>query len=162
VSPGRHSETLFLWHYTTGKNFISILRDRYIMPATAGVPRGEKPIVWFSANEYWEPTASKMLRAPDGSLKNLTMGETGMYGKGLVRIGVDRTTAPHGWDRLRKLSGMSRQISQGLLQAAARNGAKPQEWFGTFDPVPEELWIAVHYYKIDRWVPLPWKQQIHP
>lgn len=158
VNSRRNCGRSVVWHYTTGQKFISILQAGFIQPTTAGVPRGERPIVWFSANQYWEATANKMLRLADGSLKNLTMEETGVYGRGLVRIGVDRATAPHDWDQLVKLSGMSRQMAQGLLQAAARAGADPQEWCGTFDPVPECLWLAVDYWKTGQWVPLPWKK----
>ena len=155
------TETI-LWHYTTGQNLVSIFQDGLVRPATAGVPRTEKPIVWFSANQYWEQTASKMARMADGSFKCLSMQETGIHGKGLARIGVDRASAPYGWEELGKLSGMSRRTIQGLERAAVRNRAKPQEWFGAFDPIPKSKWVAVEYFKDGEWTPLPLRKVMVP
>ena len=34
----------------------SIVKDGAIRPATAYIDAGETPIVWFSTEQFWEPT----------------------------------------------------------------------------------------------------------
>jgi hypothetical protein len=148
-----------LWHYTTGKNFQSIFKDGRILAATAGVPKREKPIVWFSSNGYWEQTAGKLLRMPDGTLMKLSMEHhTQKLCGGLVRIGVAPSTAPHDWPTLKRLSGMSSKVARSLWSAGINDGSHPSEWFGTFDPVPQEKWTAVQVFQVGAWEPVavPW------
>jgi hypothetical protein len=145
---------LIFWHYTTGKNFEAITRDGLIVPATAGVPKREKPIVWFSSNQYWEQTAGKMLKLQDGTLVKLTMEETCKFGRGLVRIGAAPETAPHDWVALKRLGRMSKRTARGLWAAGIKDGADPAEWFGTFDSVPREKWKAVHLFQGGTWNPV--------
>lgn len=40
-----------------------ILADRTIRPATVGVPKAERPAVWFSLSNDWEETANKLMGA---------------------------------------------------------------------------------------------------
>lgn len=149
------SGDLILWHYTTGQKFHSIWQDGLIVPATAGVPKREKPIVWFSSNQYWEQTAGKMLRMPDGTLAKLTMDQTRQHGGGLARIGVALETAPRRWPALKRSSRMSPKMARALWAAGINDGADPTEWFGTFDPVPRESWLAVQVLRDGAWEPLP-------
>jgi hypothetical protein len=62
---------------------------------------------------------------------------------GLWRIGVDESTAPHGWNRLVFLSRMHPATARGLEDAAKEEGADPSEWFGTFHPATSDKWTAV-------------------
>lgn len=49
---------MVVWHYTTFSRLTRILLTGEIRPASAGVPEGERPIVWFSRNPVWEETAT--------------------------------------------------------------------------------------------------------
>jgi hypothetical protein len=142
-----------LWHYTTGENFVQIVTDDAIKPATEHVPKSERPIVWFSLNQWWEPTANKGRRTSDGRIVTATMLEMCELGCGLARIGVDPETAPYDWKTLRELSGMSPAMARGLYNAAIKQGARPGEWRGTFESVPQSQWTAVEVLQDGRWVP---------
>jgi len=131
------------WHYTIGVKYALIDRDGFIKPATAFVSPGERPIVWLSTNAVWEPTANKMRLGGDGHLVSLTMAETAALGGGLVRIGVAAETAPHDWNALKELSGMSTKTARGLYDAAIAQRARPGEWWGSFEPIPRSKWIKV-------------------
>jgi hypothetical protein len=149
-------QAAILWHYTTGKKFQSISKDGLILPATMGVPKREKPIVWFSSNGYWEQTAGKLLRMAGGTLMKLSMEQhTHELCGGLVRIGVAPSTAPYSWPTLKRLSRMSLKTARSLWTAGINAGADPTEWFGTFDPVPREKWMAVQVFKDGTWEPIP-------
>ena len=76
------------WHYTIRVRLKDIRRDGQIQPATARVPPGEKPAIWFTTREDWEPLANKLKRGRDGSEKTCTREETECLGEGLYRIGV--------------------------------------------------------------------------
>jgi len=128
------------------------VRDGVIKPATAYVPIGEHPIVWFSTAPVWEETANKRLLKPDGTVVNLDRDGTYARGGGLVRIGVAPETAPYTWGILKVKSRMKPKMAEGLVKAARRCGAKPSEWRGTFDPVPREKWIAVEVWDGTKWV----------
>lgn len=142
-----------VWHYTVGIRYQLIERDGVIKPATAFVPQGEKPIVWFSLNQQWEKTADKSVKDEDGTLRHLNTAETAEVGGGLVRIGVAPETAPHDWKTLRELSGMTSAMAQGMYHAAIDKGARPGEWRGTFQAVPRSKWTAIEIFENGEWVP---------
>src|SRR5580658_7140991 len=116
------------WHYTTGEKFKQIVADGFIRCATVNVPPNEKPIVWFSTNQEWEPTANKMVYR-EGKPVRCTIEETEQRGEGLVRFGVAPETAPHDWSALKESSGMSGRMAQGMYQAAIEQGARPGDWW---------------------------------
>ncbi len=67
----------------TLNRFNDILRDGFIKPATAGLPPGERPAVWFSSNPVWEETANKRAEF-DGYLIPLNREQTALCGDGLM------------------------------------------------------------------------------
>jgi len=79
----------FAWHYTTGNLFIEICDRGAVLPAKTSYG----PIVWFSTESLWEPTA--LQRDPNLNLQANTTGrllgqmaEICRQGGGLVRLGV--------------------------------------------------------------------------
>jgi hypothetical protein len=140
------------WHYTIFDRFVDIVADGEIRPATAAVPNGERPIVWFSLNQHWEQTANKALRTADGRLIGLDMQGTMEHGRGLIRIGVRQERAPHTWRELKRLAGMGEDIAGGLVRMARRDGADPRDWRGTFDPVQRADWSTVETFVDGSWV----------
>ena len=47
-----------LFHYTVLSRFLKIVIEEAIKPATLFIDRDEKPVVWFSFRQDWEPTAT--------------------------------------------------------------------------------------------------------
>jgi hypothetical protein len=133
-----------IWHYTADRNFQSIIKDGFIRPATTYIAPGEKPVVWFSREQFWEPTTF------------LNWGMTGAIRRGfrLLRIGMNTADAPHRWSELRELSGMSPEIAGALARSAREVGANPSRWYGTFEPVPIHKWKAIEYFNLESWAPL--------
>lgn len=140
------------WHYTVGVRFKSIVEDGVILPATAGVPDGERPAVWFSVREPWEPTANKLMRRPNGDLVVLDREETAEAGGGLVRIGVARSAAPVSWREYLRTSGITKKMAEGLAASARRQGSNPALWFVSYHAVPRDLWRAVQVWHEGEWV----------
>ena len=140
------------WHYTTGQKFRLIVESGEISPATAFVPKGERPIVWFSTAPDWEPTANKAWQNSDGTIVSLDRELTAQLAGGLVRFGIAPETAPHDWHVLKELSGMSSETARGLYRVAIQQGSLPDQWWGTFDAVPCSKWIAVQVHQDGQWV----------
>jgi len=148
----RQGENALLWHYTTGQCFESIVDDGVIRPATAWVRAGERPIVWFSSNQEWEPTSTKIYVPHYGEARRLSKEELRVTGNGLVRFGVTRRTAKLDWTAMKRLSGMSRATARDLKVVGRRLGSKPEWWFGSFDPVQRSDWVAVDVLDDGQWV----------
>ena len=149
------AETIILWHYTFLPHLESILRDGLIKPATALVEPPERPIVWFSKNQFWERTVTKSMKFSDGRWRELDFKRMVKHGVFPVRIGVLPETAPYDWLALRTISHMKPEMADGLVRVAEEVRADAQDWFGTFTPVPMEGWVDLQVYKNDAWTTPP-------
>ena len=109
-------DSLLVWHYTTGQNFIEIVDSGELRPTVVGVQPPERGILWFSAHPQWEPTACKLLIRGDGTARRLSMEETYVRGRGLVRFGIDRRLLTP-WNQLPRIARMSRRMAGGLERA---------------------------------------------
>lgn len=142
-----------LWHYTAVERLRRILQDGEIRPATQGIPKKQKPAVWFSSNPVWEPSANRLWQDLDGRVVRLSKDQTHVLGGGLARIGVAPDTAPHDWKAYKRLSGISTARAKAIYEEAIRAGARPGEWLASFDAVGRAKWLSVEVWDGDRWVP---------
>ncbi|MGF6905344.1 hypothetical protein [Paraburkholderia sp. GAS348] len=124
------------WHYTTGERFKRICASGILVPAGAYVLPPEKPILWFSLNQYWETTANKAVTDNTSStgIRTLSMRETAERGHGLVRFGVDPVRLLAG-EALRHKAHMSHAVWRGLIEAGKRQHANPDDWRGVVEPM---------------------------
>lgn len=79
-----------VFHYTTGLKLRAIINTGHIKPSTARIGPYEKPVVWFSASQRWEPTATKC-PVPGKAGQRITA----KLQNGLVRITVPTSCAPY-------------------------------------------------------------------
>ena len=149
------AETTILWHYTFLPHLESILRDGLIRPATALVEPPERPIVWFSRNQFWERTVTKGMKLASGRSLELDFNAMVAHGVFPVRIGVLPETAPHDWLALRTISRMEPAMADGLVRVAEEVRADPRDWYGTFKPVAMKEWVDLQVFKSDVWVTPP-------
>ena len=149
------AETTILWHYTFLPHLESILRDGLIKPATALVEPPERPIVWFSRNQFWERTVTKSMKFSDGRWIELDFKGMVKHGVFPVRIGVLPETAPYDWLALRTISHMKPEMADGLVRVAEELRADPRDWRGTFSPVAIAAWVELEVYRNDAWVTPP-------
>lgn len=58
------------YHYNTLKGLIGILKTGKINLSKESVThKKEKPVAWISTNDFWEPTATKIVRSIKGLIK---------------------------------------------------------------------------------------------
>ena len=139
------------WHYTVGHCYQQILASGEIRPATANVPPGERPAVWFSTNPTWEQTACKGV-IENGVRRTLPFEEMIEGGFSAFRFGVEPRRAPHDWDAFVRRSRIDRRLVPGLLKSAAEVGADHREWFVSFAPVAVDDCIAIEIWHEGAWV----------
>lgn len=155
---------MILWHYTTGRSLGAILRDRELRPF--GDPRGERPAVWFTEREQWDPGASiGIYRTPSlleaqarGDAIRRSRGEEAarsfllgvaqtmvrdVFGGLMARIGVDPQAAPHTWDDWKRITCMSPEAARQIEEQDRAKGAGNRQWRISLEPVPASRWVAL-------------------
>lgn len=138
------------WHYTTGIKFQQIVESGFLLPTSVYIEPGESPILWFSLNQDFEPTAVKAKKMADGKIVRCSKEETSHLGKGLVRFGYpsNRLTP---WSLLWKKANMQRKTSRLLEATGYKQGAIPSQWMGCLDAIP------INALKIEVWDKGDWK-----
>lgn len=133
-----------IWHYTVGWKLASILNTRTIFRASAGVVPPEKPVTWFSRNQIWEPTASKMLGI--GLPKEVLMQANHDACSGLVRIGIRERHAPYEIQDLRRIAHADCLTVEGLIRTGIEMGANPEHWRFAPKNISSNIWTAVEVW----------------
>src|SRR6267378_7871120 len=115
------------WHYTTCAGHLeAILQSDKLIPTGVEIEPGERPALWFSMNQIWEPTAAKEVQAPDGSIRHLNSMYEVHQVAGIVRIGVDPAKVRVvGFDSFVRKSGISKTAAANLRTAGREAGANP-------------------------------------
>lgn len=122
-----------VWHYTIGLHAEKILQCGFIRCATKHVPLNERPLVWFSMNQDFEPTATRG-KIVDGVRSSMSISEMMEFGRGLVRFGLPPRTLLTGENLKRRARISSREWT--LLQKTAKKaGSGSHDWFGSTEPV---------------------------
>ncbi len=141
-----------LWYYVTAKKLQEILAEGELRPAAIGAPAKEKPAVWFSANQEWEPAANELWEDPRGAMVRLGRDQTFVLGGGLARTGVAAEVAPHDWKTFKRLSGISPKAARELYQTAIAAGSRPADWHASFEAVPRSRWATIEVLEDEIWV----------
>jgi len=138
-----------VFHFTTGVKLKQIIISGHIRPSAAHVPPLEKPVAWFSTQDQWEPTCTKV--SISGKLGQLM---TAKAQGGLVRITVPGTCAPYVFQQLPLIAGTKPSVCIGLHIAGLELGSDPGTWRFTPTPIPTALFRKVEFFDFthDRWV----------
>ncbi len=137
------NENAVAWHYTTGEKFLGILADSVIKPSViSAVERlHERPITWFTVDQFWEPTTAYVFIGDESDQSKLfTLEETCLHGCGLLRLGLpssarrDGTLTP--WSELWQAAGVKPDVKASLEHEGICRGSDPEDWYGSFESVP--------------------------
>lgn len=122
------------WHYSKGVHLQYILKCGFLRPASIYVFPPEKPALWFSLNQYLEPTVIPVkIDFSTGIQTQLTLHEAvKTYGQ-FVRFGVNPRRLLPGM-ALRKKARIKSETWRNLARVAIDQGADP----------PAALWESVH------------------
>ena len=145
-----------VYHYTFGHKMARISQTGALIPTTVNLGTGERPVLWFSHNAAFEPTATKGTFDEAGKIRLLTFDEMHTH-LGIYRfvLGVPYPRLIP-WARLPKLAKIPKRTLQHMIDEGIRRGAKPTDWVGTFVPVPltdtkVELWDGKVWAASEGW-----------
>ncbi len=141
-----------LFHYTRITCLENIFQEKEIKPATLGVEPPEKPVVWCSFRQDWEPTATPAIKEHGGPRRQLTFDEFAKL-ETPARIEIDPRAAPLNWRAWRKLSGVKARIARSLEEVALRQDANIADWRMSFEPVrvKDGHWLAIELFVQGKW-----------
>lgn len=143
------------WHYTSGQCAIQIVQSEVILPATENVPRGEKPAVWFSLNQSWEPTATKGILDPlTGNRRFATMDEMARLAGGCYRFGIEPSRLLC-WSALKVKTRMRPKTVRALERVAYEVGGNPSQWMGAIEAVSLRDVVVLQKLIMGSWVSGP-------
>lgn len=126
-----------LWHYTAGHKLPMILEACALRPNGAKIAPNERPVVWFSADAVYEPTAIKLVQMPgQGKLHRPSVAELHEM-IGVFRFAIDRRDARlAAWPNIHRKARISTTGVANMLRAGLEIGAKPMNWFGALEEIP--------------------------
>lgn len=124
-----------VFHYAPWSRLRQIVDSGVLLPSAAGGRPGEPGLVWFSAHQQWEPTATKVVRN-GGAFRTLTFQEHAQT-FGCIRFGL-AASDPRllDWSAACKFAGIGRADRRALEVAGHRKGANPSHWFASPIAVP--------------------------
>lgn len=131
------------WHYTTGLKAQHIFSDARLKLETGPISKGERPAVWFTTSESFEPTAFQAIHRPDGTVHDITTAlEQAAVGQALVRIAV-RTNRLHPYSVWAEKSGVHPLMRMGMELAAGKAGSNTADWWVSFKTLKSEAWERI-------------------
>jgi hypothetical protein len=138
-----------VWHYAPWAKLPAMVKAGELIPSNAGAP-GEAPVLWFSANQHWEPTATKTVSTPRGPVR-LTLAQQAQR-FGCIRFGLMRDDPRLlSWDNACKAAGTPRDMQRTLELVGKRLGARCSDWYGCLSAIGlSELEFQV---RLDTWRP---------
>lgn len=125
----------YVWHYTVIEYLPKIRGYGMLLPSNASA-EGELPLLWFSANQEWEPTAAKPMRSVTGRLVTPSMREVFEQGRA-IRFGLP-SDDPRllCWFAACKYAGTPRRMREAMERVGIQQGGNPKDWYATTDPIP--------------------------
>ena len=139
--------TCMVWHYAPWAYLGQIVDSGFIKGSNAGAPT-ELPMLWFSANQQWEPTATKMWVSPNGQRVAMSFSQQNQSA-GCIRFGLP-SDDPRlmNWKDACTKAGTPRADRRGMEAMGKKKGANPAHWFATAVNVPlDELRFQIYLKK---------------
>jgi hypothetical protein len=75
------------YHYAPWEYLSKIVATGKLIPSNAGGSSNEAALLWFSANQKWEPTATKVFRSNSGAFRRMKFHEQEVS-FGCIRFGI--------------------------------------------------------------------------
>lgn len=119
-----------VYHYAPWAYLPAIVQHGALRPSNARAD-GEVPLLWFSLNQHWEPTATKVWENKAGTILQMTFRQQ-VSQVGCIRFGLDdQDPRLLDWKQACKAAGTGRNERRAMENAGKKLGAKPEDWFAT-------------------------------
>jgi hypothetical protein len=155
-----HRRPDLVWHYTTGEHARLIFRDGFLRPRGWTRTASQRlwnahriallsdrvPLLWFSRNHIYEPTACKGTATPAGIVV-MSREQTEVYGGGLFRFGVDASVAPLRWCDHVALNHVTKTVARFI-----RSQGYPPNWLAARRAIPLSRCHAIELFYRGEWL----------
>ena len=134
---GFGAEPEIVWHYTLGEKLFPIGDSQLLKTEIGYVPPGDKPVVWFTRSEIYEPSAYPAWVSGGVERMLTSLKDVAEKGKGLLRIGIAADdpclkTCTH-WANNRQYP----EFTESLLSLAREKVSNPEkDWFVSYKFLP--------------------------
>ena len=135
------------WHYTDATQLLPLIKSKALKPNMGYIHRGERPVVWFTRSDTYEPIAYPAW-LDDNGIRHVMASEKEIATRanGLLRIGVaadDPCLRPISeWTNSRR--DENQNFSEEMLNAAKELGSNPvANWKVSFKPVTQKRWLHI-------------------
>lgn len=149
-----------VFHYAPLLYLPRILRSGYLQPSNAGATK-ERPLLWFSTRQDWEPTATKAIWHPKEGFKQLTFAQQAeTFGCIRFALPAEDKRLMH-WADACKMAGIPAESQAALELLGRRRGADPAHWLAVHEAVmlsevEIDIWQETHWERTKgRSVPVP-------
>lgn len=136
------------WHYSSAVRLPIIIDSGTLKCSNAGAPY-ELPMLWFSADQKWDETATKVVIMKSGLIKALTFRQQ-LEKFGCIRFGLienDPRFLP--WKEACAVAGTSDASRRQLAKRGHEMGCNPANWYATATGIPLN---ELHFQILrDRW-----------
>lgn len=140
-----------VWHYAPWQYSSQMVSVGFLKTSNAGA-NGEHALLWFSANQQWEPTATKLVQNRHGLVRLTFEQQAAQFG--CIRLGLPADDPRLlDWRDACRAAKTSREYRRRMEKAGGKLGAKLDDWCATFIDVPlADLLFQVWLYQL-RWQP---------
>ena len=142
---GFGSATEVSWHYTDARQLLPLIKSKALKPTMGYSHRGERPVVWFTRADTYEPMAYPAWLDENG-IRHVMASEKEIATRanGLLRIGVaadDPCLRPLSqWTNSRRPENQN--LAEEMLNVAKELGSNPvANWQVSFKPVTLKRWL---------------------
>ncbi|AMC99350.1 hypothetical protein [Halomonas chromatireducens] len=140
-----------LYHYTSERHHLPMILASGELRGRADM-EGERPLVWFSAHPFWEPTATKP-RWTGGLLVPQTFEEySDVFGCVRFALPADDGRLMD-WRRACKFARIPKRDRWAMESIGKEAGGDPRHWLAVVGPVPLEE-LKVERLEGNQWQPM--------
>lgn len=124
-----------VWHYAPWAYLPAMVESGALRGSNVNAA-GEKPMLWFSANQKWEPTATKMILNKNGTTVQMTFKQQQQIW-GCIRFGMAADDSRLlNWHAACAFAGTPRETRRTLERVGEKKRADPAHWFATAATIP--------------------------
>jgi hypothetical protein len=128
-------KVMMVWHYSAWARLPDIVESGELRGSNAWAA-GELPMLWFSANQQWEPTATKLYTSDSGVTVSLTFQQQA-DNFGCIRFGMAANDMRLlNWKAACTTAGTRRDTRRTLEKIGKKKGGDPSQWFATASAIP--------------------------
>jgi len=140
------------YHYTKAVHLPSIINEGKIRTTIVTGAKKEKPAVWLTTSEEWEPCCSSGKIDPiNNSSKTMSLEEM-KETMGVCRIKVSEKLPTVTWAKFKYVGGITEFLHNYFTEFSDKKGGKTHLWNCSLRPITQEYFESIEMLVGNEWV----------